>query len=251
MRYEISEGVINIFIRAANGGKFRFKTRPGKFRFGESFATQKKKFTDEVYLEWQIGYDATIEDIASGKKTTHLKHLKFIGANGKKKSPFELSELLSVAVKSGLIPIDRARTLLQEIKLTKDFIADRPISVSSPKKTTIAGIIFHEAAISLPTFFADESLDGTQVEVSIEKQQYATGVQPMVYFSIPVTVFANGNTYLGRASTAGEELEYEINKKNAEMLLLAFRIFGACSPSHNHDVREILTLLISDFEKKK
>ncbi len=47
--------------------------------------------------------------------------------------------------------------------------------------------VFEETSIKLTTLFMIETTDNTQIEVSIQKQQYASGVQPMVYFSIPIT----------------------------------------------------------------
>jgi len=107
MKYEIKEKEIIIKIPASNDGKFRFKTRNKNIDFGESFSTRTINFNENVYLEWQIGYDAVVADVTSGKKETQLKEHTFVGDNKKTKYLYELSELVYEAIKNKLISIDR------------------------------------------------------------------------------------------------------------------------------------------------
>ena len=65
--YVCSENSIELTFSAANNGKFRFKTRDENISFGKTFATRQNVFTEKVYLEWQIGYDALVQDVKSGK----------------------------------------------------------------------------------------------------------------------------------------------------------------------------------------
>ena len=76
--------------------------------------------------------------------------------------------------------------LFNEIGGYKSFIDEKAITVEHHSQITINGINFEETSIKLPTLFMIETLDETQIEVSIQKQQYASGVQPMVYFCIPL-----------------------------------------------------------------
>ncbi len=93
-----------------------------------------------------------------------------------------------------------------------------------------------------------ETLDETQIEVSIQKQQYATGVQPMVYFCIPLKAFKNSSDLLGRSSVVGDKLVYVINKNNVLNLIFMMKVFGMASKRHNYDIVEILKILLEIIE---
>ena len=165
-------------------------------------------------------------------------------ANGKEKYPYELSELLYDGVRAGLIPIDKIQSLLSEIKSYKSFIDHRKIVVEYHSKITINGIAFEEMSIKLPTLFMTETADNTQIEVSIQKQQYASGVQPMLYFCIPIGSFQNHIEIYGRPSKPGDELFYIINSRNADVLFQMVKIFAMCSERHNYDIIKIIELLL-------
>lgn len=245
MKYKVENREIHISIPVSNSGKFRFKTRKDILSFGKSFATRSNIFSKDVYLEWQIGYDATEKDLREKKKQTNLNKLTFTGYNKKQKYPYELSELIYEAIKIGLILIDSLKKLGDELENYKEFLSDKEIEVSHKGTFTINGISFKETVIQLPTFFIGEFKDRIQIEVSIQKQQYATGVQPMLYFSIPISSFVNSSKFYGKSSKVGDRLVYVIDKNNVEVLLLMFKVFGMASPAHNHDVREILKVLVS------
>ena len=244
MDYNIKDKKIFIKIPATNDGKFRFKTRKNNLEFGEIFSTREKTFNKDAYLEWQIGYDATTKEVKDGKKQSELKKLTFIGANKKEKYPYELSELLYFAAKNGLIPINDLNSLLEEIKNYSNFISDRKISVEHQSKVIINGVHFEETSIKLPTLFMMETADNTQIEVSIQKQQYASGVQPMLYFCIPFNAFINHAELNGRPSNSNDALTYVIDNKNKNILLDMTKIFAMCSPRHNFDITEILKILL-------
>ena len=65
--YICSNNSLEITFSAANDGKFRFKTREKETSFGKTFAARQNVFNEKVYLEWQVGYDALVEDVKSGK----------------------------------------------------------------------------------------------------------------------------------------------------------------------------------------
>jgi len=244
MNYKIENKRIVIIMLASNNGKFRFKTRKNNLDFGEIIATRTDAFDEKTYLEWQIGYDAIVADVDAGKKTTQLNKLSFIGNNKKVKFPYELSELLYSAIKIGIISVDKIKTLLNDIGTYSNFISDRKIDVEHLKKTEINGLPFEETSIRLPTFYMLKTSDNTQIEVSIQKQQYASGVQPMLYFCIPINSFANGSKLMGRSSTIDDEVIYVIDSKNTDVLFDMTKIFAMCSKSHNFDITEILKTLI-------
>lgn len=248
MNYAIKDREIIIKIPAANSGKFRFKTRSDNLQFGDSFATRKNNFNENVYLEWQISYDVIVAEVVNGEKDTKLKDLTFVGANGKTKYLYELSELVYEGINNGLILINDIISLLKEVTSYEEFIDNRKIVVEHNSKIVINNIPFEETSIKLPTLFMVKTTDNTQIEISKQKQQYATGVQPMVYFCIPIKSFQNYQIILGRPSNPGDELIYVINNKNASVLFDMIKIFAMCSQRHNFDVVEIIKILIKLLE---
>ena len=244
MKYQIKDKNILLVIPATNAGKFRFKKRKNRLDFGETFSTRECCFDDETYLEWQIGYDIPVKDVQDGKGETKLTKKYFIGSNGKRKYPYELSELLYAAVDLGLITKINMEDLCDEVKGYKNFIDEKSISVEHHAKLTINGINFEETSIKLPTLFMIETLDNTQIEVSIQKQQYASGVQPMIYFCIPIASFTNCSGIMGRSSVAKDTLCYTISKDNVLNLIYLIKIFGMASKRHNHDIVQIIQTLL-------
>ena len=94
-----------------------------------------------------------------------------------------------------------------------------------------------------------ETLDETQIEISIQKQQYATGVQPMVYFCISLRAFKNSKELFGKSSVSGDKLIYIINKTNVLNLVFLMKVFGMASKRHNHDVVKILEILLDIIDR--
>ncbi len=244
MEYTIKEKNIWVVIPASNSGKFRFKKRKNRLDFGEIFSTREYIFDDQTYLEWQISYDVPMNDVEKGTKETKLTKKHFVGANGKKKYPYELSEIFYKAMVLEFISKKDVQNLLKEIAGYKSFIDEKAITVEHHAKLTINGMNFEETSIKLPTLFMVETLDGTQIEVSIEKQQYASGVQPMVYFCIPLKAFKNSSDLHGKSSTAGDKLVYVISPNNVLNLVYMMKVFGMASKRHNHDVVKILETLL-------
>lgn len=244
MKYLVKEKEIHVVIPAANFRKFRFKKRDSRLDFGNTFSTRKIPFDRNTYLEWQIGYDVPIKDVKAGKAKTKLNKEYFVGSNGKQKYPYELSELVYEATGLGLISKKELKNVLDEIKGYKDFIDKKVPSVEYHSKVTINGISFEEASIKLPTLFMIETIDGTQIEVATQKQQYATGIQPMVYFCIPLEAFSDSSKLSSRSSVSGDVLTYVINEDNAKNLISMLKIFGMISKRHNHDMIQIIGILL-------
>lgn len=243
MEYKIDDNKIKLIFPAKNNGKFRFKTRKKSTDFGDSFSTRKLNFNDNVYLEWQIGYDATVLDVSQENKETKLDKISFVGSNGKKKYPYELSELVYESVKLGLNKIS-LEDLLKEVEDYNELITSRKINVEKDIEVKVNNLPFQETITKLPTFFMVDTGDGTQIEISIQKQQYAAGVQPMIYFVIPFTSFSNYKELEGGSSNKGDVLVYEIDKSNSDVLFNMMRVFGMSSENHKKDIEEIIKVLI-------
>lgn len=235
---------IGIIIPANNAGKFRFKKRKSRFDFGKTFPTRNEKFDEQVYLEWQIGYYVPATKVKEGEKKTELDKTYFKANNGQNKYPYELSEMFYLAIKHKLIAKQTVTKLLNEIKNYSIFIDQKAITVERHSKITINGVNFEETSIKLPTLFMVETLDGTQIEVSIQKQQYATGIQPMIYFCIPFKSFDNYSILIGKSSVPSDNLTYLITKSNVQNLVNLMRVFGMASKRHKHDIIQIIETLI-------
>ncbi|EMH44188.1 hypothetical protein HMPREF1431_00330 [Helicobacter pylori GAMchJs106B] len=95
-------------------GKARVKIRHAFSDYGISTATRKIPFSLKHYVEWQIGYDAPIEDKEKFELTT-LKDEKyhFLGANNQVKTLYELSETIDYAKRLGLISLENLENTLK------------------------------------------------------------------------------------------------------------------------------------------
>lgn len=202
-----------------------------------------KPYDERIYLEWQVGYDVKARDI--GKKPTKLTHLELVASDGSLKFPYELSELLYEALKLRLISKVEMAKLMCEINSFKNFFEDDfQISVLSLEEYNYNGYSFSHGDILLPSFFFTKSADVT-IEISVQKQQYAVGVQPMVYISIPVKNFQEDA--IGKKGNDFDYFSYIIDKNNVSFLIDVFTIFGMCSTRYNKDVVNILKIIYNDL----
>lgn len=246
INFEVERGKLVLKLLTKNKGKFRWKTRDNNAQFGEGFATTTIPFTDKAYLEWQIGYDA---ELNHKTKTTILNDLEFEGANGKDKNPYELSEILHLLKESGIITKEEIVKLTRDIE-TRDYSFDDEYQIenSESQEFPIEGFEFLRQDTVLPTFSYYKSPRGLSIEISIQKQQYASGVQPMVYLSIPVENFVNKSSLIGRTSREVEYAKLVLDETNKDVVLKLFVFFGMCSNRHKHDIVSILNL-INDYHQ--
>jgi len=226
-----------------NKGKFRWKNRRNQTEYGEGFATATIPFCENSYLEWQIGYDMVIDD---EKKTTIAEHLKFTGANGKRKNPYELSEILFLLIHNGVIMKDEVQSLIHRISDSEYSFEDNfKISTTNPVSFSINEYEFSRIDIALPTFLFSYGENLPSIEISIQKQQYATGVQPMLYITLPIMVFSNRDEIINHTSKdIVNGCKWKINTSNKNIIADLFFLFGLCSSKHKYDVLEILSLLV-------
>jgi len=241
IRHVSKEKIVELFLPTKNKGKFRWKTRTDNSQFGSVFATATIPFTENSYIEWQIGYDSEINHT---KKTTMLDNLEFVGANGKIKNPYELSEILYLMKQSNIITKEDIRNLIIDIE-KRDFSFDEQYSIKTSQKevVTISDFKFHQQDIILPTFSDYKTDKNLSIEISIQKQQYASGVQPMVYLCIPIQRFQNYKLMIGKTSRDVDEAKLVIDDSNKEFVFSLFKYFGICSSRHKHDVLSILQML--------
>lgn len=233
-----------IKIPLTSQGKFRCKNRSSSTEYGNGFAPKTTKFSEEAYVEWQIGYDVKVTDV--DKKTTSLREHTFIGANGSQKYLYELSEIIWKLCNLSMISKTQISDLYDEISGYGMFLQENfRIKMNPLGEEVINCKRTMKSAITLPTFSFDNDVENEMyTEISIQKQQYATGVQPMLYVIIPILAFDNGSKIIGNTSSEVTHGIYTVSsKEKANNFLKMISYFGFCSQKHQHDVLEILKII--------
>ena len=207
------------------GGKIRIKERLAFSDYGLPIkAPTKTILSPKHYIEWQIGYDNIVDS---------SEH--FIGANGKKKQIYELSEFLLFGLKNF---IEKNKVFVentQEIQRT-NFI-----------KENLAGIEFLKSKVSYPLLVHQFQNKDILCEIIVREKQRAVGVMPMLYFCVPMSALYDRNgtqNFIGR-EVKSKELGYlYIDKNNISIFVQMFKIFGILSANHKHDCLEILKYIL-------
>lgn len=244
----IKNNKVYINVPVKNKGKFRWKTRKDVNQYGEGFSTNEVPYSNESYIEWQIGYDVPVKNFNKDPfaKPTVLNDLKFTSLRGVEKHPYELSEFLVAMIEAGLVTENDISSLIYDVTNAKTSLEDQfQIKTDFVGDYIADGMSFNQQNITLPTFIYCEKNNTSFVEISIQKQQYASGVQPMLYFSIPITSLSDHKEMIGKTA---KQLNFEyttfiIDDNNKNCLLNMFRFFGICSAKHKHDINEILKLI--------
>lgn len=229
--------------------KTRIKRRSCFNEYGIPVSTKSENFSQDCYVEWQIGYDVVTADEDKLKLTT-VKNLLFTGANGKEKTIYELSEYLFYFYKWNVI----SRAKLLEIKsflegLSEDDFIDNPnnfaIERSHPVNKQVLGIDFFYTQVKYPMLVHKFGNYEILTEIKITEKQYAVGVQPMLYFCFPITELKSSRTLIGRTAETKETADFEINSGNISIFLEMLKIFGILSKNHNKDIVTIIDKIIS------
>ena len=235
--------LVEASIPLTSQGKFRLKKRNDIQEFGTGFAPSENIMTSDSYLEWQIGYDTVI---GKGQKETRLNKegFEFIGANGKRKYPYELSEIMFYMCRNNVFKDGDVKDLIARIVSIDDFFKDR-FSIKAIKQAPSQHnqVKFLTSSTSLPTFIT--RIEGSEmlIEIMIQKQQYATGIQPMLYLIVPVTAFDNSQDVVNHTSVATPYGVVSFGDKNRNVIRALFTCFGMLSSDHKHDVIEILRII--------
>lgn len=246
MDYKVKNNEVIVTLPLTSQGKFRCKKRDDIRNFGSGIAPKSTIITSNVYLEWQIGYDTII---GKDEKDTKLKkdEFIFIGANKKPKHPYELSEILYSMCKQNIITLNELKDLYNKIENINVFLQDKyQIDVKEEESVTINNLTFLSSSTKLPTFIKESNDSKLLIEIMIEKQQYATGVQPMLYLDVPVNAFTNSNDIINHTSAETPNGCIIFNSSSKELIFNLFVCFGMCSSSHNHDVKEILKVIMKN-----
>ena len=126
-------------------GKVRVKARNSFYEYGLPVATRQTPFSQRHYIEWQIGYDADKND-SEKLDLTSLKESEFIGANGKRKALYELSEYLFYFAKWGIVSqneLDELLVFLKQVSESDFLDCCFQILRSHPVQREILGVDFY------------------------------------------------------------------------------------------------------------
>ena len=229
-------------------GKIRIKKRNNFNEYGIPVPTKAEAFSPQCYVEWQIGYDVAVKEEEKLKLTT-IKDCCFIGANGKEKTLYELSEYIFYFYQWKVIPqkaLLQIKEFLENLK-EEDFIENSEkfaIERSRPAEKKVSGTDFSCTQVKYPMLVHQFNDHEVLAEIKVTEKQYAVGIQPMLYFCFPVTELADSAGIIGRTATAKENADFNITAQNIGNFLEMLKIFGILSARHNHDVISIIDKIL-------
>ena len=238
----------------ATSGKARIKKRSCFREYGVTVPTRSDSLSQSCYLEWQIGYDATVGDLKKGLKKTTVPECRFTGANGKEKAIFELSEYIYHLAAWKVIPVQRLQQIEAEIKNIQPeslFDVNEALAIrrTHPLTKELCGIEFDFMRVEYPLLVHRYGKYEIITEIIVREQQRAAGIQPMLFLCIPVTELKSTPCLIGRTAQTNECADFVIDAGNAEVLLEVFRLFGRLSGNHRHDVLAILRAIIAALHR--
>ncbi len=236
----------------ATSGKIRIKKRTVLNEYGIPVATCQVPFSQSCYVEWQIGYDVPVKDTEKLKLST-LPELRFVGANGKEKSLYELSEYVFYCAKWGFIPRERLCKLAEELSGLKrealfDAHPDMAIRRRNFVEKEINGISFWATTLEYPLIVRKLGAFEVFAEIITREKQRAVGVQPMLYLCFPVTELHAEECLLGRTAKSKEYADFVVNRDNASVFSEILKLFGMLSENHRRDVLSIVNIILEQLK---
>ena len=226
--------------------KIRIKSRSMFYEYGNPHATRSVPLTQNNYVEWQIGYD--LEYVK--RSNSSLPHIVFIGANGKKKVLYELSEYLYYFYSWDVVT-------LSELKRTLGFLSglneenllsnhpDCQITRTHPVEKQINDTTFFGMTLNYPQLVYKFGEYEIIAEITIREKQNAIGIQPMLYLCFPITELQVSESLIGRIAEKKEIAQFVIDKSNYSIVIEMVKVFGMLSPSHHKDILEILKSILT------
>ncbi len=232
-------------------GKTRIKKRDDLTEYGVPVSTKSEPFSQNCYVEWQIGYDVVTSDKEKLDKTT-LKNLRFTGANEKEKALYELSEYIKYFYDWNVISRQELTNMLDYLSaMNENDFLDNPITHPelAIKRTNfvekqINGFGFLWTQVEYPLLVYKFGNSDIVNEIIIKEKQRAVGVQPMLYLCFPITELENFETLLGRTANTNECATFLIDKNNIGVFLETLKLFGTLSKNHNKDVISIINIIL-------
>lgn len=218
-------------------GKIRVKTRGTFYEYGQPFASRKSRFTHDNYVEWQISYD-------TDECPSHHASITYCG-RGKKRFMTELSFYLYKFCEWGAIRRDDMLDLKAYLEnVNEESLVDNHgrfgITRTRPRETDINGMPFSLVMLKYPQLVYRFGVQGIVAEITVREKQRAVGVQPMLYFCIPISELNPGRPLIGRTAERNERAGFAFSDENCSVVLEMARIFGILSAPHRADMLAIV-----------
>ena len=227
-------------------GKIRIKSRSMFYEYGNPHAAGSIPIIQNNYVEWQIGYDLEY----AKRNSSSLPHISFIGANGRKKVLYELSEYLYYFCSWDMITSSELKGILEFLSdlEEKNLISNHPdcqITRTHPVEKQINDTTFFGMTLNYPQLVYKFGKYEIIAEITIREKQNAVGIQPMLYLCFPITELRASESLIGRTARTKETAKFVIDESNYEIVIEMARIFGMLSPSHHKDILEILKSILT------
>ena len=220
-------------------GKIRIKERLAFSDYGQPVAPTQTIITPKHYIEWQIGYDRIVE---------RNEPVHFIGANGKNKQIYELSEFLHFGLQENIIKYDELKELHNTINHYSIFVDEKEkINREHFISENINNIEFLKSRVSYPLLIHKFQIQDSLCEIIVREKQRAVGTMPMLYFCLPLSALQDKDgeySFIGRNIKSKENGYLLINSNNIQMFMKMFQIFGMLSSNHQKDCLSILDYLL-------
>lgn len=228
--------------------KSRIKKRSIINEYGKPLAPKKEILCDKCYVEWQIGYDV-LKTKKDKLRLTTLPNTEFIGANGKRKALYELSEIVYYFYKWNVIKNDeliKLKSYLTGLNEEELIDVNRKFGIlrSHPIEKEVLGINFLYSQIQYPLLIYKFAQYEIIAEIVIKEKQYAVGVQPMLYFCFPLSEIVADPVIIGRTANIKEQGIFLINKSNYSIFLEMMKMFGILSKAHKKDILSIIDVIL-------
>ncbi len=233
----------------AVSGKIRVKKRSIVNEYGTPVAVRRDGFSLNNYVEWQIGYDVVKKETEKLAESS-LPDTEFIGANGKTKALYELSEYIWYFYKWNIVSKTDLENIIDYLSLMPgnnliDNNSELQIDRSHPTTKNINGFDFEYTQVKYPLLIYKFNGYEIVTEIKITEKQYAIGTQPMLYLCFPITELKSETNLVGRTANAKEIAHFEISESNIKVFLEMLKMFGILSKNHKHDILQIINTIIN------
>lgn len=234
----------------AVSGKIRIKNRLILNEYGAPVATKRDGFLQSNYVEWQIGYDVVKNDVKKMAETS-LPETEFIGANGKTKALYELSEYVWYFFRWNIVSQSDLKNIINYLNSIdpKSLInnnSELQIDRSHPIEKNLNGFNFEYTQVKYPLLIYKFHNYEIITEIKITEKQRAVGIQPMLYLCFPITELKSQNSLIGRRAETKEIAYFEVSETNIKIFLEVLKMFGTLSESHRHDVEQIINTILKE-----
>lgn len=217
-------------------GKIRVKTRCSFHDYGQPFSSRSSPFTKMNYVERQIAYDTD--------EKPHDFSPPYAGRAGTRFLT-ELSYYFYQFCLWGILEREKVENLLRYLEDVgeSELVSNRDdcrISRTHPRRLQIAGVPFSGMTLEYPQLayrFGDSEI---LVEITVREKQRAVGVQPMVYFCIPISQLEVSRPLVGRIAEKNECAQFTFSSANFGLVEQTMKIFGLLSDRHRDDILRIV-----------